>query len=607
MNGDTQLELKLTQLQNAARSAQETIHSIMGKHPMLDRITYSLTSRVKSIRRMAEKYSTIHTCDTSFTPEHLPDICGFRIITYFQSGIMEGLELLLALAKHEPTLGPSPFQRDEIRAISLYTSRHENDPLSITRPVGEIVTAANLNPKFELSTRETLYSSVHVVLACQTTIETAHGSETCVIPVEFQIRSVFEEAWGQISHILSYGRIRGTGDLKTWRGHLNVLKALVDGCIQYAELIKEQSGYELANAEAEKETPKSTLSLSDAIAGLPDMPDDLRQRFVDAFKVQNIAISADITTSAVLFSEAANAFKSIEASALVRSDVSKPTKDKIIFWSKLSRAHCLLYSADEFAIDAAIDIYEEISRAYPTDSVSRFRYGQALRRKTDMAKAIALFMDAIQILEDGRDRSIGDDHWIRCAAFRELGYTYWLVSEELESLDEKLGTLRKAIESTRSAVERSERVTKASAFEEKVRSINNFLYYGWEERNLIPNETERAVSDQELRATLNVLLSLAEEWSVTDPRQPGLERYAIFDTICRALDYLQDHPRAAEIAGRVVQILLEKLRLRSGNSAATRPDLKLLQRHLTPEEVDSYLYAVALIGEASNSKRVDLN
>ena len=79
-----------------------------------------------------------------------------------------------------------------------------------------------------------MYSSVHLVAQCDVEIEDEsrpNSTKKSRLNVEFQIRSVFEEAWGQISQKVWYSQARGVPHSEIWHNHVNSLKVFVDGLI----------------------------------------------------------------------------------------------------------------------------------------------------------------------------------------------------------------------------------------------------------------------------------------------------------------------------------------------------------------------------------------
>jgi hypothetical protein len=99
-----------------------------------------------------------------------------------------------------------------------------------------------------------LRTSVHIVLKVMLPDD---ADEPQFVFAEIQLRSLFEEAWSEISHRLRYGpdksaaasgppEGRSPPPPGRWRRHLDALKSLADGCAQYSDLIAEEAAQELA-------------------------------------------------------------------------------------------------------------------------------------------------------------------------------------------------------------------------------------------------------------------------------------------------------------------------------------------------------------------------
>jgi len=585
---DVPLELELRRLEEAARLAHARIEQALVTRSYIDRIAYSRTSRIKARPRMASKVQQLRSTDNAdFQPSMLPDVLGFRIITYFQAGILEVLDILLALAQHDLRAGESPFVKDDIRRITLHSSRPDGDPLSLTRRVDALAKGRGLS--VERSSRESLYSSVHVVLCVHVETDAFDVGKILVpLQVEFQLRSVFEEAWGQLSHLLSYGRSRAIVDQKTWQLHLGVLKALIDGCIQYAELIKEQSGIDMREAEAETERTRSAASPNEILADLPPLTAAIRGEFENAFALEDQAQKlGDDPRAGSKFAEAARAFQQVQASLARDEYISKDTIERATYIAQTEGTYCRLFSNEENAILEAIESYERITQKHSADAVSRYRYGQALRRAQFYDKAIKMLQESIALLSDNE---IHKDHWVRSSAYRELGYVYWLTIETGADISLKKGKLHEAIVNTRLAL------AVGNDPEENIRSTNNFIYYGWEERNFEVEAHEYEISDGELRDLLRTLLKAAAEGSPVVGRFPGLELWSALDTAGRALDYLGEAGEAEQAARKVISLLVEKLRRRITIPLSKRPSTKEIQHNLTADEFDAYIYATTLVG-----------
>ena len=195
--------------------------------------------------------------DSNYTPVDVTDASGFRIVKLFNAEVPEALEQLLQLLKTPIPAGnlKGALRDGGVREIEFHTSRRLDDPLSIYQAVKDVVERNGFELKTSADVSEvrrsskSSYSSVHVLLECE--VLEASGDPICSYS-EIQLRSVFEEAWSEISHRLKYAPAkvaRASGAVPVEKNeplsdaflHLDALKSLTDGCAQYADLINRQA------------------------------------------------------------------------------------------------------------------------------------------------------------------------------------------------------------------------------------------------------------------------------------------------------------------------------------------------------------------------------
>ncbi len=189
--------------------------------------------------------------DPQYSPATLTDASGIRLVTLFQSDLPETLNKFIGLIDTVEPGSDGGFEDDPIDHVLIYSSRRENDPLSIEKEAIKVLEGRGLKDKLRPpDTRPSSYSSIHLILNVW-----ANFNKSIVrSKVELQLRSVFEDAWGEINHLLDYapkkealGIVASTNGVvpentvpEVWSQHLNALKALADGCAQYADVIRRQ-------------------------------------------------------------------------------------------------------------------------------------------------------------------------------------------------------------------------------------------------------------------------------------------------------------------------------------------------------------------------------
>ncbi len=116
------------------------------------------------------------------------------------------------------------------------------------------------------------------------------GLERVVMPMELQVRDIFEEGWAEINHKLRYkpdGTRRSEEDplLTNWLSQLNALKTVCDGCSQHAWIIKEYG-----IREPDKDVPPRTKPMEttqDAISLLvATLPRKFNEKIYEIYELR---------------------------------------------------------------------------------------------------------------------------------------------------------------------------------------------------------------------------------------------------------------------------------------------------------------------------------
>ena len=241
MSIDTETEIQLLKLIAAAEKLRPELERKLLAHPFsFSQPHFRLSCRIKSLARAYEKLTALKLDDPKARPLDVHDIIGLRVVTLFNSSLLEALDVVADTIAHVGRIGAlSPFIKGQMK-IWLYSARPENDPQSIRRDIDQWRKQRKLAPScFESQTPETLYSSVHVIGACRIDVEGADGSvKQLDLPIEIQLRTAMEDVWGQLSHVTAYP---SQATNRSTLAHLNALKQLIDGCALYADLIKTAS------------------------------------------------------------------------------------------------------------------------------------------------------------------------------------------------------------------------------------------------------------------------------------------------------------------------------------------------------------------------------
>jgi ppGpp synthetase/RelA/SpoT-type nucleotidyltranferase len=525
--------------------------------PLIDRqrseissIIHASKSRIKSFERIVEKTKgQRHTQSASNVDEidPLTDIFGARIVTLFQNDISRAVEFIINMVKHNLKT-PSPIVKDRVIGVLIITSRPEGDPLSLVEPVTAIIDGAGIEISPRVERRRSGYSSVHIICEFKSNGENDALSS---IPIEFQIRSAFEEVWGEIDHKLRYGAYRGAVDATAWDRHLNALKSIVDGCIQYADVIKHQADATKQRPLTTEEEKKTVRPAFAVLKQFADLPKNLYSLLEEAYSVLSKAEKPDDPDNQVSsFLEAAALFDKINADVSSREQLTKSLKKKLEHQLSMEFAYCLINTNLPEDCARAIEIYDNIEQHDPHDSVARYRHGQAFRKSGRFHEAIQKMKEAYDILNKGGDPNIEEGHWIHIAVRNQIAYTHWQISDALPEgparRKERLKELKNAIVFSQEALEL------ARDKRDKIRAINSLVYYLWEERQVKSRDVEPSVLDNDFLILVKSLESAIDVQNETNVDQ--------LDTLARGLEYFGYGDKSVVVAQRIIKLLAERIR-----------------------------------------------
>jgi ppGpp synthetase/RelA/SpoT-type nucleotidyltranferase len=522
-----------------------------------------------------------------YDPSAVTDASGFRIVTLFHDQLVEVCQQLLDLIqvlKNNPD-EDGGLEREPIPEIIYYRSMRPLDPSSIGHALRKVVRDHPLNiGKFD--EEELSYSSIHVIVNGYT----GSGQDKVPASSEIQLRSVFEDAWSQISHKLDYSpdkkqRSEATiaeaePQVLSWRRHFDALKAFCDGCTQYASLIRRDSPKRGDGSGTRQPTP---LEPAGTLVGLFGACSAAVQQAVrQAWNARNRADKEKTSSSGELFLQAANLF----AEAGERLNREPPAAMSIPDLGTLDRelraeqAFCLRFTGNSEHFARAERIYRELAVEAPNSPIPRFRLGQ-------MCRDVEKYEDAAKLLEEAYtlQASTGEVLYpgIRYHLPRDLGYVHWRLSEAASDFEQRREHLNRAAQLTDEALS-------AAAPEDREEIIvarNNLLYYLLDLRELEAGEAERdtlAIRIRDLMAQLEA--------------EPGYEnwREVRLDTLMRAEHLYGEHDKACRLA----RIVLNRLRTKLGLSAE-EPRFILSQRQLqtlSSDEQDMLRVSQHILAEA---------
>ena len=180
-------------------------------HPNLlqsPRIVHSVKSRMKDLEHLREKIHRKSTTENPITPENIfdqiTDIAGVRVLHLYQAQFVQIHNAI----------------NDRINAQDwiLY-----EQPKAYTWDPESQVFFSSFGLNVEV--KESLYTSIHYVIKPR---------ENSPVSCEIQVRTLFEEVWGEIDHLVNYPE---PTDSEFYREQIGVLARLVGAGSRLADSI----------------------------------------------------------------------------------------------------------------------------------------------------------------------------------------------------------------------------------------------------------------------------------------------------------------------------------------------------------------------------------
>jgi ppGpp synthetase/RelA/SpoT-type nucleotidyltranferase len=224
------------------------------------------------------------------------DVVGIRVACLFQSELLDVVSEIAELISGKSKINPNALRADQVSEVIVYTTDATEFVGTLSarmrRKLEAAFSGSGHSPKIEIKYAQS-YSSVHIVLFR----EVVHDGEPLRLPVEIQLRTVFEDAWAQVDHKLRYVSQRvkhspAVNNSVSHERHLVTLKKLLDVASEYCETILDEVN--------SKEKPSSqTIVAIDgrnefrAMAEKLGVPDVIAEE-VDALLIRKDAVDSQL-------------------------------------------------------------------------------------------------------------------------------------------------------------------------------------------------------------------------------------------------------------------------------------------------------------------------
>jgi hypothetical protein len=491
----------------------------------------------------------------------------------------------------------------------------------ITRAIDDVNFGERKPKTISIVNRESGYSSVHLILQMPVRVDLGAGREEDTARFEIQVRDVFEDGWGEISHKLAYKRqTRGDAGTNT-RGpdqafriarvrELNALKASADACSQHATLIDRNMAYWLDAAGlkgTERSVSEIDKDLTNILALLPATMTAARVTVSEAYRTMQQAHDSavrdiDNGISREFYRAAARKFESAIASLPDYLD----TRIQVVngmharYYLTLERANAVVMSVPPFergaaalgVLRSAVPLYEELRRAadYAGDATIRLRLGQALARIANATQDDRDFESAVAILRDARRlaakdpllQPLGSRHWLSLEAFYQISKAEFGRAEAAKAA--RSPALMHAIVVGQELVEEAQQFVEADSAHANLahKCINNTLFAMTELYRADKSRLDDRASDR-MKDYMSMLRRR--------PYRRFVETHTeTIDTLMRAALIVEDRDMALEMAFKNVTKLRQIARSRSGLDDPTS-----VPKSLDPDQHEMYVAAMKLV------------
>ncbi len=419
---------------------------------------YAFKLRVKTETRLLEKVIRKRQETSGYSLHRVTDVVGLRLVALFKLDMVDLFTRVIEATKHLVAVQPNPFEKDSCSEIIVYTG--DTIDHEITLKIKDIASTRYPGVAVVEKASHEGYSSIHLVARLDKIVECmSTESEKHLVPIEIQIRTVFEDAWGEIDH--RYGYVIRTGkeagsrisNPETIQKHLRVLKKFADGCVEYSECIRRDAlSKVVAPVAAQAIIPVE--SDDDIVVRLRnlDVPSILIDRYIDLRKEKDETVVKNAAGSPVdtnWWVTLAENFRELAEDASVfkghEDESNSEGLQLIYYYIKMNEALCLIYINETEYVALAEDVYEELHAIFPDFPFLTMRIGQALSKLGRIDEAIdALRQSGESACQIAKDAQEGGGQWpdrlpkidyehLQRSQPKLLGYALWQKAASINS------------------------------------------------------------------------------------------------------------------------------------------------------------------------------
>jgi len=410
-----------------AKESQQAIINYISSHNISD-ICYAYKSRIKTESGLIEKRQRKEIEKKEYCLEDITDVIGLRFVVLFKKDIVSVInEIISILVKSEESNNP-------FLGCSISESIYYIGDVASSNITSELESSfLNIDQKIRVQGIKEGYSSFHIVCL----LDTKHSSilrKGYQLPVEIQIRTVFEDAWGEIDHRHRYGITKSKDPTThpTLSKHLSLLKKFVDACVDYADIIVEESRIEI--------NPKNSAKILDNPKDI-DNPkmffgEDIDDKIVESYlKLTEEREAAILQGDSIEIANCAQMFLELRTEYLDSKDLD--LFDNFAFSCCCNEALCHLSINDEPNLISAKNLYLALHKMDEDNCLVSMRLGQALGKIGEIDRGICYLKNSFELAK--LNKSVftvknSDISYVLAKSPKVAGYYIWL---KIESLSDK--------------------------------------------------------------------------------------------------------------------------------------------------------------------------
>lgn len=553
---EQQLELDATAILRGAEEVKRRLYVEMtAGNPSISDLSYAIKIRIKEDYKIIDKILKKRKTK-KYNASDIRDVIGLRVVTLYRLDSIEIMPILFDKIRIGMNNSDSVFSTKGVEEIIIYSTNPTGDAQDLPGRIKAICQAFDFGDRTKIEQTPQNYTSIHIVIWCRGVYRNSYKE----IPVEIQIRTAFEDVWGEIDHSLKYKKsdkaTEASANIEMSSSHLNVMKTFVDALAQYGDQIKIQSEF------SNKKLIKGSLhfkddKLIDRIQEIDGISQPIKNisrdisRMLDKIRggARNI-----LSQEKILIECRKAVAEVIRAKEKLKSEnIGENEKLEANFLFDMEHALLLFEIGNNLgsiygnhSLVEASRLYSKICTEFPDRPLPLYRYARTLDELGDRPAAKSKFEAAqTAILKSDLD----EKHWLRTATPRVIACFLWeegcinISSADPEKKNISLSKLLEAISINSQAMKTEDETDKLKAENNLICFMLDYLKNSGDEEELKKlGYTKEDLSD---------LVTKLEHRAI-DPRS--------WDTVMQAWNYLEEHDKAAAAAQKLKTLLADPSR-----------------------------------------------